>query len=204
MKIRRLGMLVVGDHDCDNLGSEQSQLDPVKLDLLDKYSQDGWYAALVHGTSMPLWGNLMGVPSGKVRIHAFKYFGVPDTFKIIIVTPDNRLIVSDIIQRQSFQMRLVYDYATGEVRVPSFMGAYLLQFGFPLRRNLADRRHHSAAFWLSVAQQLESFPDHQPDHTNPSDSGHGQRLDPCRPFCGILGFLSHRTGYPDPGFRHAY
>jgi len=121
--------LLINEHQSDNSQIEdKDKLDPVKFALLKNYSVDGWQTALAHGTSVPLFGHLTGVPQGSDMEHTFSYFGTPDRFKIIIVTPDNTVIVSREIVRQSFQLTLTYDYATGSIRQPSLVVAYLLQF----------------------------------------------------------------------------
>jgi len=148
-----LDLLINEDQDYDNLRNERSQLDAVKLGLLEQYNQDGWFPALVHGTQMPLWGDLVGKRQGTDCIHDFGYFGTPDLFKIIIVTPDNQVIVSQVLRRRTFNMTLTYDYATGAISQRSLVIAYLLQilstllptliieglllllFGFSLRLN---------------------------------------------------------------------
>ena len=109
--------------------------------------------ALAHGTDMPLFGDLVGQQQGADRVHSFSYYGTPDRFKIIIVTPDNQLVVSQELVRDSFQMTLTYDYATGLISRRSLLMSYLIQilstllptllieglllmaFGFSLKKN---------------------------------------------------------------------
>lgn len=148
-----LDLLINEDWDYDNLRDERSQFDAVKLGLLERYNQDGWYPALAHGTQMPLWGDLIGTRQGTECVHNFGYFGTPDIFKIIIVTPDNQVIVSQVLHRQTFNMTLTYDYSTGTISQLSLGMTYFLQilstllptliieglllllFGFSLRQN---------------------------------------------------------------------
>lgn len=131
----------------------RDQYDAVKIKLLEDYNQDGWTPALVHGTSIPLFGKLTGSKQGPNMVHTFSYFGTPEHFKIIIATPDNQLIVSRELVRETFQLTLTYDYATGAISQRSLLVAYLLQilstllptliieglllllFGFSLRQN---------------------------------------------------------------------
>lgn len=91
-----LDLLINEDQDYDNLSNERSQFDTVKLGLLEQYNQDGWFPALAHGTKMPLWGDLIGKRQGTDCVHDFGYFGRPERFKIIIITPDNQ--VSDYLK----------------------------------------------------------------------------------------------------------
>lgn len=106
---------------------EKDKYDPEKYSLLENYAVDGWVPALVHGTSIPLFGHLTGVRQGQSMVHTFSYFGTPDRFKIIIVTPENQLVVSPEIVRESFQLTVNYDYATGATSRPSLLVTYLLQ-----------------------------------------------------------------------------
>ena len=137
----------------DNLRDTRSQYDAVKLGLLEQYNRDGWFPALAHGTQLLLWGDLVGIRQGKDCVHEFGYMGTPDIFKIIIITPDNQVIVSQVLQRQTLNMTLTYDYSTGTISQRSLVMTYFLQilstllptliieglllllFGFSLRLN---------------------------------------------------------------------
>ena len=148
-----LDLLINEDWDHDNLKNERSQYDPVKLGLLEQYNRDGWFPALAHGTQLLLWGDLIGTRQGADCVHEFGYMGTPEIFKIIIITPDNQVIVSQILQRQTFNMTLTYDYSTGTIShlslgmtyflqilstlLPTLIieGLLLLLFGFSLRQN---------------------------------------------------------------------
>ena len=44
-----------------------------------------------------MWGNLVGTPYGNYMVHTFSYFGVPDTYRIIIVTESGTVTVSDVL-----------------------------------------------------------------------------------------------------------
>ncbi|HAL74398.1 MAG TPA: hypothetical protein DCM45_04800 [Clostridiales bacterium] len=121
--------LLINENKSDNSQIEDKEkLDPIKYALLENYNVEGWQPALVHGTSIPLFGHLTGIRQGQDMEHTFSYFGTPDNFKIIIVTPDNQVVVSPEISRKSFQLTLSYDYASGTIRQPSLVVAYLLQF----------------------------------------------------------------------------
>ena len=122
-----LDLLVQGSKTSKNIHDRQ-QYDPDKLKLLEEYEADGWHAALAGGTGMPLFGKLTGESRGSDRVHTFSYFGTPDQFKIIIVTPDNELQISRELLRQSFHMTLTYDYVTGAINQRPLALSYLLQF----------------------------------------------------------------------------
>lgn len=99
----------------DNLEGRRDTLDSVKLSLLENYRKNGWYAALAHGTRTPIWGSLTGEHGDGVVTHTFGYFGVPDRYKIIIVTPENEVITTRAIEKKSYTSTVYYDYATGDI-----------------------------------------------------------------------------------------
>lgn len=99
----------------ENLGELRDALDRKKIKLIEDNSKDGWYAALVHGTRVPLWGKLTGEPQDGTMKHTFGYFGVPDNYKIIIVTSDNEVIITRTIHRKSYTSEVIYNYLTGEI-----------------------------------------------------------------------------------------
>lgn len=99
------------------------------LNILKDYNVDGWRPALVTGTNIPLYGRLTGIPDGDNMVHKFSYVGVPDVFKVIIVSADGSTIVSqNIIKRKAFNSTVYFDYNTKKLVEKSPVGAYLLQF----------------------------------------------------------------------------
>lgn len=96
--------------DQDNL------YDQTKLSLLDNYNTDGWRSALVHGTRVPMFGKLTGTnENGQIK-HTFSYI-VPDEYKVILVTPDNRIAVSNKMKKETFRETVTLDYST--MNIPS-------------------------------------------------------------------------------------
>lgn len=102
--------------------------DTEKIKLLDSYEVDGWRPGLVKGTPMPMWGDLIGMKTEEGMEHRFGYMGVPDEFKLIIVTPDNQLIVSEEIHRTTLKTVLTYDYNQNTILVEHPVLAYMKQF----------------------------------------------------------------------------
>lgn len=100
---------------CDNLTEPIKVLDKEKIELLTEYNENGWYSVLVHGTRYTVWGKLTGEPCKEGRKHTFGYFGLPDQYKIMIVTPENKVIVTRTILKKSYVSVVTYDYETGEV-----------------------------------------------------------------------------------------
>jgi hypothetical protein len=123
-----LDLLIPEEKVNNSLADERDQYDPVKFGLLENYRDGEWVPALVHGTQIPLFGRLTGSRQGANMVHTFSYFGTPERFKIIIVTPENRVVTSGELVRNTFQMTLTYDYQTGAVSQRSIVVAYLVQF----------------------------------------------------------------------------
>lgn len=102
--------------------------DPEKIKLLENYEVDGWKPGLVKGTPAPMWGELTGVNTEEGIEHRFGYVGVPDDFKLIIVTPENTIVVSQEVHRKSLKTILTYDYEKNVVSMETPVLAYIKQF----------------------------------------------------------------------------
>lgn len=124
-----LDLLTQDTKQYDNFSAEERKsLNQGMLSLLYSYEAEGWKPALAEGTSTPMWGKLVGEPDGNKMIHTFGYFGVPDTYRIIIVTNSGKVSVSDIYTRKALQSSITYDYSNGKTTVPPIWIIYLLQF----------------------------------------------------------------------------
>ena len=75
-----------------------------------------------------MWGDLIGSDAGGVRLHSFRYHGVPDTYRIILVTKSGESWVSDTLHRATLQSSATVDWAKRTANVPSPAMAYALQF----------------------------------------------------------------------------
>lgn len=83
------------------------------FDILLNYDVNGWRPALATGTSMPLWGNIIcGVDDGEA-VMRFNYFGVPDRFKVIVVTETGDVVTSNTVNKRGYQAVMHFDYNTG-------------------------------------------------------------------------------------------
>ena len=108
---------------------ERAALDDELLDALRAAVPEGWHACTAQGTNgAPMWGDLIGEPIGSTRLHIFGYHGVPDTYRILIVTKSGESWVSDTLHRATLQSSVTVDWAAKTVSVPPAVVAYALQF----------------------------------------------------------------------------
>ena len=108
---------------------EIAALDDELLDALRAAVPEGWHACTAQGTNgAPMWGDLIGSDAGGVRLHSFRYHGVPDTYRIILVTKSGESWVSDTLHRATLQSSVRVDWAAKTAAAPSAGVAYALQF----------------------------------------------------------------------------
>lgn len=158
-----LDLLVQQGIPYDNLYETRSDLDEEMLEQLESQIPDGWYPALSYGNGIPLHGKLTGeVGKNGAMVHLFSYFGVPEEYRIFLVTESGNMALSVPLQKEAFQEKVQFDYAAaqqmpfGEARAnrPSPLLAYGIQFlttllptlllegvvlvlfHYPLRRNM--------------------------------------------------------------------
>ena len=99
------------------------------LDALRAAVPEGWHACTAQGTNgAPMWGDLIGSDAGGARLHTFGYHGVPDTYRIILVTKSGESWVSDTLHRATLQSSATVDWAAKTAAAPSAGVAYALQF----------------------------------------------------------------------------
>ena len=108
---------------------EIAALDDELLDALRAAVPEGWHACTAQGTNgAPMWGDLIGSDAGGVRLHSFRYHGVPDTYRIILVTKSGESWVSGVLHRATLQSSATVDWAAKTAAAPSAGTAYTLQF----------------------------------------------------------------------------
>lgn len=123
-----------GDADYSGLDWSYSEeeiaaLDSGLLDALRAAVPEGWHACTAQGTNgAPMWGDLIGSDAGGVRLHSFRYHGVPDTYRIILVTKSGESWVSGVLHRATLQSSATVDWAARTANAPSPAMAYALQF----------------------------------------------------------------------------
>lgn len=111
----------------DNLEYDDNTFDPALLERLQSYNADGWSAAYSGGTNAPLFGDLIGFAEGTERIHIFSYAGLPETYRIIVVTESGKTVVSETMKRAALQSSVRFDYAAAEAVTPPILLTYAVQ-----------------------------------------------------------------------------
>ena len=112
-----LDLLVDRSKDADYityyLGIQNILTDDQRLEveaLINYEDPDDYYLALLEGTKFPMWGSVNGVlQNDGSHLHKFSYVGVPEDFKIIILTSNGDILVSDLVHRDYFQAEMIYD-----------------------------------------------------------------------------------------------
>ena len=120
-----------GADPCNNnrREDEDQPLDPALVDSLLSAVPEGWHACtLDHTNGRPIWGDLLGEDAGEnLRLHTFRYMGVPDTYRVILATEDGSTWVSPVLERESLQSSVTVDWADKSVTVPPVWRAYAVQ-----------------------------------------------------------------------------
>jgi len=139
-------------------GDDPDYYDQDMLSVLKAYNVDGWRPALVTGTSQPLWGQLSikVYDDGSAKAE-FGYFGVPDRFKIIVVTKSGDVVVSNMIERESFDSVVDFDFATGVATERSAAASTAKQFAITLPLTLVIEGLILLLFRFSLRQNWKPF-----------------------------------------------
>ncbi len=123
------------------------------LRALRSYEKDGWYAAMASGTLTPVFGSLTG-ENGR---HVFSYVGVPDKFKIIIVTSGGDVKISRPVKRRTMEISLDVDFADMSVNKKSARVMYIVQFAGSLSATLIIEFIILLLFGYKIKENLRVF-----------------------------------------------
>lgn len=125
---------------------------------LKEYNVDGWRPALATGTRVPLHGNLAGEIEGNYVRHYFSYMGVPDRFKIIVVTADNEISISEnVFERKSFNTKAYFNYDTKIIWEESYIISYIKQYASTLLATLFIEGLILLLFRFNLKKNLKPF-----------------------------------------------
>ena len=107
-------------------GGEAAALDQDLLEALRAAVPEGWHACTAEGsTGAPMWGDLYLNADG---VHIFGYHGVPDTYRILMVTKSGQIFLSGVCARTVLQSSATVDWAAKTVTIPPTWVGYVLQF----------------------------------------------------------------------------
>lgn len=136
-----LDLLAEGEYDEENGYSgiewsyhgKEDTLDAALLDALRDAVPEGWHACTAEGGSgAPMWGQLEAqFPNATgTAVHTFGYVGVPDTYRILIVTKSGETWISDVQHRQTLQSSttVTWNGESSTSAVPPAAAAYAMQF----------------------------------------------------------------------------
>ena len=128
---------------------------------------DGWHACTAEGaTGAPMWGQLYAEKTDRAgnALHSFGYFGVPDTYRIIIVTKSGETWISDTLERKVLQSSATVDWESGTagagdttVSTPPVWLGYVLQFLATLLPTLVIEGLLLLAFGFSWKENRKLF-----------------------------------------------
>ena len=133
---------------------EAAALDQALLaDLRDAVPQ-GWHACTAEGsTGAPMWGDL----EGEDGMHAFRYVGVPETYRVLMVTRSGEVWTSGALHRRALQSSVTVDWAAKTAAAPPVWRGYVLQFLATLLPTLLIEGLLLLAFRFSWRQNWRVF-----------------------------------------------
>lgn len=103
---------------------ERDALDQDMLSALLAAVPEGWHACVTEGTGVPIWGEL----TSEDGVHTFGYVGVPETYRILVVTRSGETWVSKTLERKVLQSSVALDWTAKTIEVPPVWAGYVLQF----------------------------------------------------------------------------
>lgn len=139
---------------------EAAALDTELLDALRSAVPEGYHACTAEGTGgAPMWGELEGTPTGRQgeSLHTFRYFGVPDTYQILIATAGGDTYLFPPCTRTALQSSVTVDWETKSVEVPPAWIGYVLQFLCTLLPTLVIEGVVLVLFGFSWKQNRKPF-----------------------------------------------
>lgn len=139
---------------------EAAALDTKLLDALRAAVPEGYHACTAEGTGgAPMWGELEGTPTGRQgeSLHTFRYFGVPDTYQILIATAGGDTYLFPPCTRTALQSSVTVDWETKSVEVPPAWIGYVLQFLCTLLPTLVIEGVVLVLFGFSWKQNRKPF-----------------------------------------------
>lgn len=101
---------------------ELSALDQALLADFIAAVPEGWYGCLTQGRLV--WGNI----DSEDGVFQFGYLGVPDVYRVLMVTKSGETFLSEPVERQALQSSATVDWAAKTVNTPPLWKGYIVQF----------------------------------------------------------------------------
>lgn len=139
---------------------ERAALDEGLLDALLAAVPEGYRACTVEGTGgAPMWGELAAEHTDRAGnpLHTFSYAGVPETYRILLVTKSGQSYLSPTLTRSVLQSSVTVDFAAGTVSAPPAALGYVLQFLATFLPTLFIEGVVLAAFGYSLRKSWRPF-----------------------------------------------
>ena len=121
-------------------GERADTLDAALLDTFRAAIPAGWHACTAQGTGdAPMSGQLYAESTDAAGnpLHVFAYLGLPERYRILMVTQSGAVFLSDPLERRVLQSSAAVDWAAGSVSVPPVWVGCGLQFLATLLPTLA-------------------------------------------------------------------
>lgn len=133
---------------------EAAALDQKLLAALRNAVPQGWHACTAEGsTGAPMWGDL----AGENGLHIFGYHGVPETYRVLVVTASGEVWTSEVLHRRALQGSVTVDWAAKTAAAPPVWWGYVLQFLATLLPTLVIEGLLLLAFRFSWSQNWKAF-----------------------------------------------
>lgn len=144
-------------------------LDQIKLNKIKNYDDD-FSSSIIKGSARQFSGNVLGVYNGETILHSFNYDINSNTnsyseafqnrfkeIKLIIVSEDNQIEVSDIITLKEFDTAIYYDYQTNKYTLRSPNLNIMIFIIFALLITLIIDVALFISLGFNIAKNLKSF-----------------------------------------------
>jgi len=138
-------------------GVDPDYYDQKMLSILKAYNVGGWRPMLVTGSTLPMWGELRLNTRDGSAVSEFGYMGVPNRFKIIAVSESGEVVVSNVIDKRTFESVVFFDFSTGVAKEQAPMLPWIKRFAIALAVTLIIEGLILLLFRFSLKQNWKPF-----------------------------------------------
>lgn len=152
---------------------------------------EGWHACLTQPSGPPIWGSLTDEESGDSMLHSFRYFGVPTTYRILILTESGEVWIS--APPYPYRSSVLHHAGLGDKRnlAPPSLDRLSLAILCHFHSHNPDRGSDSVPVPLSEKAKLDGLRRSQPDYAGCSGSCAQHQCRSVRRRLGIFLSVSH-------------